>query len=1410
MARPHLISSIHPTERLVGQAPAIAALRAQIRHWATFDTLGNPLVPTVVLHGETGTGKGLVAKVMHDSGPRAQGPFLEVNCAAIPDTMLEAELFGFEAGAFTDAKRRKPGLFEAASGGTLFLDEIDALPVVLQGKLLTVIETRRVRRLGAVVEHPVDVKLTVATQADLQACIAAGRFRADLYHRLAVVLLEVPPLRTRGADVVLLAQHCLQRYAEAHRLDPKRLSAGAEAWLQRHPWPGNVRELAHLMERVMLLIPETLINPETLEQLCLPSSQPFALTAARPAEEEVKLGDEAAQIRLTLQQTAGNVVRAARLLGMSRGALRHRMARYGIALPGKQATVMFSPLRQQAARHERATTRQGGNQMVPLWRESPTSAPAWEQKPVAVLAVEVIWPTGNEGTVAACEPCTVVSRWEQTIVEKVTSFGGVVLPHSPSLVVAVFNIPQTLDQAPQRAVQAALALRRLVAEAAEGGASPELRLAVHWGHVLVGTGGSDPAAHPLPVGDTLVRPARLLGSAQPGEILASPEMGRLVGGWCELRAREALLGIGQPDRIGAYTVVGLRPLGSPLAMHRQRPLSRFVGRERELAVLADLLGQAREGQGQLVGIVGEPGVGKSRLCYEFMRAHSIQGWQIFTTSADASGQAIPYLPVIELLQSYFQITSHDGVSARHDKVTDQLRTLGQSLESSLPALLTLLDVPVEDDAWHALEPSHRRQQLLDAIKRLLIRGSQIQPLLLIAENLHWIDTEAQALFDTLVEGLATTRILLLVTYRPEYHHSWGNKTYYTQLRLDPLPRAHAEVLLDSLLGGDASLTPLTQSLWQRTAGNPFFLEESVQTLVDTQVLVGAPGAYRLARLLQSIEVPATVQAVLAARIDRLPPQDKRLLQTAAVIGMEVPCALLQAVAALPEAELYQGLAHLQAAEFLYEASLFPDRTFTFKHALTHEVAYGNLLSERRRILHAHLVETIEALYHDRLAEHVEQLAYHALEGEVWEKALNYCRQAGTKAGTRSAYREAVARFEQALGPLRHLPESRHTLEQAIDVRLDLRAPLQLLGELGRIPTLLRDAATLAEALGDQRRFGQISDRLCAISWQMGDYGPALEYGQRALAISMALGDVRLQFNTNLHLAYTYHALGEYGRAVEYLRTNVVSLEAALPPRPLGPAGDNSVTSRSRLCLCCAELGAFREGITHGEEGMRIAEAAEHPFSCVSAAGGVGYLYLRQGHLHQAIAVLERGVELCRLWHIQLLFPWIASSLGEAYALSGRATEALPILEQAVEQAASMRYILHVSTGLTALGEAYLLGGRPNDAVPLAQRALKMAQQHDERGTQAWIHRLLGEIAAHRDLPELESAEEQYRHALALAESRGMRPLVAHCRLGLGKLYAKLERREQARSELSAAIEMYHAMDMTFWLPQAEAALAQVE
>ena len=408
-----------------------------------------------------------------------------------------------------------------------------------------------------------------------------------------------------------------------------------------------------------------------------------------------------------------------------------------------------------------------------------------------------------------------------------------------------------------------------------------------------------------------------------------------------------------------------------------------------------------------------------------------------------------------------------------------------------------------------------------------------------------------------------------------------------------------------------------------------------------------------------MQVPTTVQTVLAARIDRLPPTEKRLLHTAAVIGTEVPVPLLQAIAELPEAAVHAGLQHLQAAEFLYETHLFPAHAYTFKHALTHDVAYGSLLQERRRVLHARIVEVVEALDPDRLAEQVERLAHHALRGEVWDKALAYYRQAGDKAMARSAFREAVACFEQALIALRHLPEQRRTQEQAIDLRYDLGNALQALGEFGRRFAYLREAETLAKALGDQRRLGQICTDMTHSYWTMGDYDNALTYGQRALTLTTATGDAVQQARVNGYLGTVYFSLGDYRRAIDVLRQAIPSYEGESRHERFRSMMITSVRYRRWLVQCCAELGAFAEGIAYGEEAARIAETAGHLTSTVMTQDRLGLIALRQGDLPHAIFMLEHALAQCRAADILLYLPGIMATLGLAYALSGRVTEALP-------------------------------------------------------------------------------------------------------------------------------------------------------
>jgi tetratricopeptide (TPR) repeat protein len=937
-----------------------------------------------------------------------------------------------------------------------------------------------------------------------------------------------------------------------------------------------------------------------------------------------------------------------------------------------------------------------------------------------------------------------------------------------------------------------------------------IRVGLNAGEVVVRSIGSDLHMDYSAIGQTTHLAARMEQMAMPGAILITPAVLGLVEGFVQVKALGAIPVRGLRDPVKVYEVTGAGMVRSRLQAATARGLTRFVGRQPELAALQQALAQASAGHGQVVALVGEAGVGKSRLVYEFTHSHHTQGWRVLESASASYGKATPYFPVIDLLRRYSHVDDSDNVRTIRAKITGQVLTLDAALQETVPALLALLDAVPDDSPFLKLDPPQRRQRTLDGLKRVLLRESHVQPLLLVFEDLHWIDAETQALLDSLVESLPTARLLLLVNYRPEYQHSWGSKTYYTQLRLDPLPPASADALLQALLGDDPSLVPLKELLIARTEGNPFFLEESVRTLVETGVLVDEPGAYRLAQALPTIQVPATVQAVLAARIDRLSPEDKRLLQTAAVIGTEVPFALLQAIADMPEADLHRGLAHLQAAEFLYETRLFPEREYTFKHALTHEVAYNSLLLERRRVLHARIVETLEGLAGERVVEQVERLAYHAVRGEVWDKATAYLRQAGAKALGHSAYREAVTSFEQALEALQHLPDNRHTREQAIDLRLDLRLALMPFGAFEQILALLHEADTLATALDDPRRLGGICASMAQYFFYGGDYERAIAAGQRALALAATSSDISTRLTANIYVSWGYYSLGDYRRVIDCCRQNIAFLHGELARERFGLPGFPAALFRTILAWCLADVGAFAEAIAWGEEGVRMAEAVEHPYSLAINYANTGLASLRQGDLPKAIPMLERGLGVCQAAQLPIFFPRLASALGLTYTQSGRLSEGLALLEQAVEQSASMRFVFLHALWLIHLGEGYRRAGRLEEATQQAMHALELSHTHQEQGHQAYALRLLGDIAAHRDPPESALAEAHYQQALDLAEELGMRPLLAHCHHGLGTLYARIGQPEQTRTELAAAIALYRAMGMTFWLPQAEAALAQVE
>jgi len=1192
---------------IVGSAPEVARLRDQIVRLAAFDAPGKSSAPTVLLHGETGTGKGVVARAMHRVGPRRAGPFVDVNCAAIPESMLEAELFGFEAGAFTDAKRAKAGLFESASGGILFLDEIDSLPLALQGKVLGAIEEKRVRRLGATAATPVDVKVIAATQRDLATLAAEGRFRADLYHRLAVVVLTLPPLRARGDDIVLLARHFLAHFAALHGTEPRPLADDAAAWLRAAPWPGNVRELSHLLERVVLLGTSPIVDAALLAQLATTRASPPTTRSDAPAPSEApndvpSMDDEARAIRDALVRTGGNVARAARHLGIGRNALRYRMRRFGITRDALDGDVSSG---------EHPAPSDAGPSTAPPEvgpRAADTGAPI-ERKPVATLVVAIEIGLDERGG----DPWTASRKVAQQIAERVTGFGGTVLEHTTTRACAVFGAPLALERTAERAVNAALALVR------SAPAGTTLRLAVHTGEVRVAIG-ADGTPLMLPVGDAIAFADRLVGHAGPREVLLSSATAKRLAGRHALAPRTLRLGADPAGTVLAHAVAA-EPRPTMALVPDDR--TTFVGRDDELSIVRRAFGEACRGHGQIVFVSGEAGIGKSRLVAE-LRRH-LEGTEHVWVVGHCTpyGTTTPFRPVADGIRSFFGIDDRDDDAAATAKITAGMAPLGDDLAWTTPYLQHVLALRIDDPAVRDLDVVSRRAETARALRTVTERLAERTPLVLVVEDLHWVDPDSEQYLIFLADLIETARILLVLTHRPGWAPPFGDRTYHQHVRLRPLTDTAVDAMTAAVFGTRSVPATLRELIARKADGNPFFIEELGRTLLEDGVVRIEGDAVVPTRTLSDVVIPDTVQEVLLARLERLPVDAREALQVAAVIGREFALRLLARLTEAGE-HLRGHVDTLRALELIYQTTSHPELAYMFKHALTHDVAYRSVEAARRRALHHTIGRVVEELYADRLAEHYEALAHHFEVAEAWPSAFEYHRRATDKAAAAFASQAVVTHAEAALAIAGRLG---HDVDDATRRHLWERLAVahRYLSRFGAAGAAFERAAALAS--------GETSVALLGLAADNHLWGHDYAAYERTIATVVALDPTDA----------TAEALRGFAAGVlegdldglERRSTHALQLVTGRAARQL------EARARHNLALAAEWRGDFAAAIRHTEAAIEIARASGAPDIMIFATWFLGKAHTCLGDYGVAFRVLREAYDVCdrigdRAWKSRLL------------------------------------------------------------------------------------------------------------------------------------------------------------------------------
>jgi DNA-binding SARP family transcriptional activator/predicted ATPase len=1007
-----------------------------------------------------------------------------------------------------------------------------------------------------------------------------------------------------------------------------------------------------------------------------------------------------------------------------------------------------------------------------------------ERKQLTVLCArvrEAIDYSDPEAAIARIDPVL------KAIVDAVRHFGGTLINVQGDSVTALFGAPIAHEDHAVQACYAALAAREAISSNPS-----DLRIAIHSGEAVVRTIGDEHLRHYDAAGSVPQLANRLDAGLAPGEIGLTADAARRAEGFVELSAPAARRPEGASESIEVFTLHAKRPLRLRWNARSARGLTPFVGRDAEVRRLQELLERAGRGSGQVVTIVADPGMGKSRLVHEFVKSRHVNGWTVLETGTISHDTSATYLPFANLLRTWFDIGERDAQSDASEKLRRGVEGLDRSLTPILPSLAGLLDLPPDDLQWSTLSPPQQRQRTLQAVKLLVLRASQLRPLIVMIEDLHWADAGTQAVLDHLVDSLVASRVLLLLTHRPEYRHEWFAKSHFSQLRLDALDVGNAARLLGVLLSEDRELVGLRKELIERTGGTPLFLEESVRALAESGALVGRPGAYRAGRPIEIFEIPSTVHAVLASRIDRLTASQKNLLQTAAVIGRDVPVELLQPIVGLDRDLLLERLANLQTAEFLYQTRLLPEAQYTFKHALTHQVAYESVLRERRRAVHIRLVEMIEALYAGRLDEHVERLAHHALGGEQWIKAVQYLHRSASKAIQRSAHLQAIRHLDQGLEIIRTLPASRERLRQELDYQK--AKGVAMMAAKGWAAKEVLDAYTraraLCEELGDERELFIVLRGEGQYRMIRGESKIARSLGDRCVELAAGTKDTGVHIETH-HLFWTNSFfMGEYADA-NFHCTKGISLYERDRDHALTyvySGHDPGVCCRSFAALIQCLYGYPDRSLALCHEAMDLARRLDHPLTTALAYWAYSFAHMLRGESKLAMQWAEREIAVCEEYALPLLTSQGTFQLGWALAELGDLDEGIARMRQGIAAISATGAQMGLPYFVALLGEALWKAGKPEDGLEEINTALAIARQQGARFQYPEMLRLQGELLAKRSKYSLSDAAACFRKAIAAADKQGAKLAKLRSAVSLARLLAGMNEAKQARALLQPIVD----------------------
>jgi class 3 adenylate cyclase/tetratricopeptide (TPR) repeat protein len=1031
-----------------------------------------------------------------------------------------------------------------------------------------------------------------------------------------------------------------------------------------------------------------------------------------------------------------------------------------------------------------------------------------ERKQVTVMFCDMEGFTSLTEKLGSEQMYSIMDEVYEILIHKVHDYEGTVNELTGDGIMALFGAPIALEDAPQRAIRSALAIHREINKFSDQLKSEKripsikMRVGIHTGPVIVGTLGNDLRVEFKAVGDTVNLASRMEGLAEPGTTFVTEETFRLAEGLFRFEALGVKRVKGKEEPLKVYQVIAPSTLRTKFDVSAERGLTLFVGRERELELLLDGFERAKAGKGQAFSIISEAGVGKSRLLYEFRKTIANEDVTFLEGRCLSYSRGVSYHPCIDILKSNFDI--QEGDQEIREKIQKGLKLIGVDEPSTLPYLLELLSVKDSGIDQISMSPETRKDRIIEALKRVLLKGSEIRPLVMAFEDLHWLDKSSEDVLKSVLESIPGSKVLLIFTYRPEFVHTWGTKSYNNQLILHRLSNRESLEMVNHILDTKEIERALEELILEKAEGVPFFIEEFIKSLQDIKAIERKDSRYHLAKDIHEVTIPSTIQDVIMARVDSLSEGAKGLLQIGSVVGREFSQDIIQKVTGLSERELLSHLSVLRDSELLYERGIYPQSTHIFRHALTQEVVYNSLLLKRRKGIHETIGRAIESLYSGRLDEFYEILAYHYSESDNREKAYLYLKLSGSKATRNYSNWEAFRSYKEAIKVLNQLPETQDNKRKQIEVVLLVATPMMLLGHPEDSLKILQEGERLCKEVDDKKNLSILYSLIGIYYTHKGRPLDAIKYSEIAFEQSQKIQDIELMAPIARGLCLSYVAVGEFRKTIDVASKVVDLLENAQRESNFFGAPFNTY---SLLCahygFGLAMLGNFEKGTTYFERGLRVILAINHLATLGVVEAIYGLSFVVKGDGINAIKHFQKSIRHFEESRTVLIFGVAWSGLGIGYYYLGDLEAARKHIEKGLDITMQGGSEWWISFHYLYLSKIHLDLGDPKNSRSLIEEALKLSQKNSEKHLEGVSWTWLGRILGKTDPSQSDKAEECIVKGIKILEEMDIKPWCSEGYLYLGELYADTGKREKALENLKKAERMFQEMGMDYWLAKTQ-------